>query len=160
MTFRRGRNKGNISRQQSADNSESTMVSNKQILSLGIAALSLLSAVPADRAWAVNPPSFDVKNSAELVAVCSTPTTDKNYSAAIHFCNGYVVGAFHNYQALAEQPMYQTLFCPDDPNGPKDDFVKGYVAFAKAHPQYDKDRAVTVLFKYMIDKWPCDRQMP
>lgn len=122
--------------------------------------LPLLTLLGSGTAFAVNPSQFQVKNAGDLVAVCSTPSTDPNYAAAIHFCHGYVVGAYHYYESLVTAPMYQPLFCPEGPQQPRDEFIKGFLAWAKAHPQYNKDLAVHVLFKYLIDKWPCNRQVP
>lgn len=136
------------------------MSSRKAIQRLSVSALSLFAALASGSGAAVEPSSFEVKNAGELVAVCTTPATDPNYAAAIHFCHGYIVGAYHYYESLVEQPMYQPLFCPTDPKAPRDQFIKDFITWVKANPQYNKDRAVHVLFKYMIDKWPCTRQVP
>lgn len=118
-------------------------------------------ALPASGiATAVEPSHFEVKNAADLIQVCTTPATDPNYASAVHFCHGYVVGAYHYYESLVTAPMYQPLFCPDDKQQPRDQFIKEFVAWAKAHPQYNKDLAVHVLFKYMIERWPCTRAVP
>ncbi len=111
-------------------------------------------------AGAVDASHFEVKSAADLIAVCTTPATDPHYMAAVHFCHGYIVGAYHYYESLVTAPMYQPLFCPDDKQRPRDQFIKDFIIWAKAHPQYDKDLAVHVLFKYMIDRWPCTRQVP
>ncbi|MGY6214377.1 Rap1a/Tai family immunity protein [Methylolobus aquaticus] len=123
-----------------------------------LAACATLGASAA--AGATSPSSFDVKNVAELVALCSTPASTPTYREAIHFCHGYVVGAYHYYEGLAVSPMYQPLFCPDSTQQPREQFIADFIAWSKAHPEYDKDRAVHILFKYMIEKWPCTREVP
>ena len=122
--------------------------------------LIVLVGLQCGAAFAVEPSHFEVKNAADLIQVCTTPNTDPNYAAAVHFCHGYVVGAYHYYESLVTAPMYQPLFCPDDKQQPRDQFIKEFIAWAKAHPQYNKDLAVHVLFKYMIDRWPCTRAVP
>lgn len=122
--------------------------------------LPVLAVPVSGAAGAVDASHFEVKSAADLIAVCTTPATDPNYTAAVHFCHGYVVGAYHYYESLVTAPMYQPLFCPDDKQQPRDQFIKEFVAWAKAHPQYNKDLAVHLLFKYMIDRWPCTRQVP
>ena len=125
----------------------------RSLISIGTLAVS-------GGAVAVDASHFEVKNAGDLVAVCTTPPSDPNYAAAVHFCHGYVVGAYHYYESLVTAPMYQPLFCPDDKQQPRDQFIKDFVTWAKAHPQYNKDLAVHVLFKYMIDRWPCTREVP
>lgn len=136
------------------------MLPNRTTLGLAVAAVASAAALSTPPAYAVNPSTLEVKNAAELVKLCTTPPNDPNYAEAIHFCHGYLVGAYHYYESLAEQPMYQALFCPDNPKPTRDIVVNGFVEWSKAHPQYNKDKAVTVFFKYLIDKWPCDRQVP
>jgi hypothetical protein len=126
----------------------------------GLGALAVLSALATGEAGAVAPTNFEVKTAADLVAVCTTPATDPRYAEALHFCHGYVVGAYHYYESLAAAPMYQPLFCPDSTQQPRDQFISDFVAWSKAHPQYNNDRAVHLLFKYMIERWPCTREVP
>jgi hypothetical protein len=127
---------------------------------LRVCALTACTAAGGGAAAAATPSNFDVKNVADLVALCTTPTGAPNYAEAIHFCHGYVVGAYHYYEGLAASPMYQPLFCPDSTQQPRDQFIADFIAWSKAHPEFDKDRAVHILFKYMIDKWPCTRALP
>lgn len=122
--------------------------------------LPLLTAFGSGTASAVEESHFEVKNAADLIAVCTTAPGDSKYTAALHFCHGYVVGAYHYYESLVTAPMYQPLFCPDDKQQPRDRFIKDFIAWAKAHPQYNNELAVHVLFKYMIERWPCTRQVP
>ena len=109
---------------------------------------------------AATPSDFEVKNVTDLVAVCDTPASAPNYREAIHFCHGYVVGAYHYYEGLAASPAYQPLFCPDSTQQPREQFIREFIAWTKSHPEYNNDRAITILFKYMIDKWPCTRALP
>lgn len=127
---------------------------------LRVLTVTLAAALGVGTASAASSSNFAVKNVADLVAVCSTPASAPNYREAIHFCHGYVVGAYHYYEGLAAAPAYQPLFCPDSTQQPRDQFIADFIAWTKTHPEFNQDRAVHILFKYMIEKWPCTREVP
>ncbi|MGR9088709.1 MAG: hypothetical protein ACU841_16795 [Gammaproteobacteria bacterium] len=60
---------------------------------------------------AVEPIHFEVRNNADLVAVCSTRPEDPNYIAAIHFCHGVGVGLVRYQEALQEGKDFDPIFC-------------------------------------------------
>ena len=60
----------------------------KQIQNIGTSGLILALAVFAASAVAVEPVNFEIRNNADLVALCSTKPGDPTYMAAIHFCHG------------------------------------------------------------------------
>ena len=50
--------------------------------------------------------------------------------------------------AQADDPLYTAAV----------HFCHGYaefIAWAKSHPEYGRERAVNTMFKYLIERWPC-----
>jgi hypothetical protein len=95
---------------------------------------------------------FTLQTTRDLVNVCSTPEDDPMRVAAIHFCEGYLVGAFQVYQkAIAPTTR---LVCMSQPPT-RDQGVAMFVEWAKAHPQYMNDSAVDGLFRFLSEGWPC-----
>lgn len=128
--------------------------------SITASALVLLSVLisPGDAA-ATTQEDFLVRNAEDLIRLCSTPKDDPLYVPAIHFCTGYLVGAYQYHESVNSGPGAQPLVCP--PNNPKptrNQAIADFIAWAKAHSEYHKDRAVDVMFRYMVEKWPCEKR--
>jgi hypothetical protein len=113
-----------------------------------LAALSL----PAQ---AISENQFMVHNTQDIIDVCTAPTTDPLYTAAINFCHGYLVGAYHYQEALYSGPDVKPVVCPPDPPPTHSEGVAKYIEWAKAHPQYANDRAVDSLSRFLAETWPC-----
>jgi hypothetical protein len=80
---------------------------------------------------------------------------DPLYMAAVHFCEGYLVGAYHYQEALYSGPDQTPLVCPPNPKPSRDQAIAEYIAWAKSHPEYGKELAVNTMMKYLIEHWPC-----
>lgn len=126
----------------------------KSIRSLISGGLLLALAASAGPATAVEPGNFDVRNNAELAALCSTPPTDANYVGAMSFCYGVAVGFLRYYEALREGNELEPLFC--FPEGTtRTQAINAYVSYSKAHPEYDKESVGDVMLKFLIETYPC-----
>ena len=55
---------------------------------------------------------FLVRTTQDYVAICSTSPHDPLYAAAMGFCHGYAVGAYHYYLAEAAGPKGTALRLP------------------------------------------------
>jgi hypothetical protein len=75
--------------------------------------LPLVSSLGTARA-AVTATDFQVRNTSELVNLCSVGQGDPMAAAAIHFCEGFLVGI---YRTLSEtqSTMRHKLFCVTGP---------------------------------------------
>ena len=59
---------------------------------------------------------FVVQSTEDIIALCTTAPDDPLYTAAIHFCQGYLVGAYAYYAAEASGPEGERLVCfPNNP---------------------------------------------
>lgn len=115
-----------------------------------LATLPLLPlAVPA-----VAPVNFEVRDNGDLVDLCSTPPADPNYVAAIHYCHGVAVGFARYYESISIGPDFQHIFCIPKAVT-RNQALTQYVAYSKAHPEYDRDALGNVLFKFLTETYPC-----
>jgi hypothetical protein len=112
------------------------------------AALSL--AVPAAFASAER---YQIRYAADLVDVCDTNPRAADAEAAAAFCHGYLVGAFHFYDAAI--PPEARFACAPDPTPSRSEVMNGFVTWAKAHPQHMQERAVETLFRFLATAYPC-----
>ncbi|HXX58386.1 MAG TPA: Rap1a/Tai family immunity protein [Thermodesulfovibrionales bacterium] len=116
--------------------------------------LSVLLMLPAV-VGAVSEKEFEVRTTRDLINICSAAPDDPLHTQAVNFCEGYLVGAFHYYQASTVGPKASKLICLPDPQPSRNDTVKMFIEWAKAHPQYEKDLPVETEFRFLIEKWPC-----
>ena len=126
----------------------------KQILaSLLFAMITFVTAVAA----AVTDGDFEVKTARNLLDLCTVGPEDSRYKEALHFCHGYLVGAYHYYLATLAGPNVKPLVCPSDPPPSRNAVISGFIAWARAHPQYMNEAPVETEFRYLTETWPCTR---
>jgi hypothetical protein len=106
-------------------------------------------------ALAATPEHFRVRSTADLVQICSTPTNDPIFAAAISFCHGYAVGAYQYYRASVSGPEGRPFVCLPDPPPSRTEGLQMFVAWARQNPQYMAEPAVETLFRWLATTWPC-----
>ncbi len=109
----------------------------------------------AGPALAASPPQFQIRNTADLVRVCSTDPGDEYFTTAIAFCHGFGVGAFHYY--VAATPAMDRFVCPPNPAPSRAKVTNDFVAWTRAHPEYMDKSAVDTLFRYLNTTYPCKK---
>ena len=122
-----------------------------------IVAACVYGAAVSSPAGAADVQNFYVKNAGDLVTLCATQPDDQNYIAAIHFCQGFAVGAFQYYQELVKSTPAAKFVCLPDPSPSRNDALAAFVVWANAHPQYLNDPAVDTMFRYLGETYPCNR---
>jgi hypothetical protein len=122
----------------------------------GLAPLALVLVLAAPPAGAaLTEEDFRVRNAQDLVDLCSSPESDPLNDAADHFCHGYLTGAWHYHEALANGPEGVRLVCPPNPAPTRDEVVAGFVAWAGQHPEYMNESGTDALFRYLTERAPC-----
>jgi hypothetical protein len=101
--------------------------------------------------------NFEVGTTRDLIDLCSVAKGDPMAKEAIHFCQGYIVGAFDYHVAQSAGPGGNCLVCLPDPPPDRDKVVAMFVAWARQHPQYMNEKPVETEFRFLIEKWPCVR---
>ena len=106
---------------------------------------------------AVTRDNFLVRNTQDFVELCTAPETDPLHTAAMAFCHGYGLGAFHYYRASTEGPRGKPFICLPQPAPSRAEGLQMFLAWVRGHPQYMSDPAVDTIFRWMASKWPCQK---
>ncbi|MCI0655256.1 MAG: hypothetical protein L0Y39_12390 [Methylococcaceae bacterium] len=122
-------------------------VSAAYLLIAGIASTAINAAVTDE--------DFKVNTSANLINLCSAAPDDPRYREAIHFCHGYLVGAFHYYRAQETGPKGSKFLCIPEPKPTRNEAIDRFIAWAQQHPEYRNEVPVETEFRFLIESWPC-----
>jgi hypothetical protein len=108
-------------------------------------------------AGAVTKEDFVAKTTRNLVNLCTVSADDPLHREAIHFCEGYLVGAYHFHISESAGPGGVRLVCFPKPPPSRDQAVSMFVEWVRAHPQYMNESPVETEFRFLIEKWPCKK---
>jgi hypothetical protein len=106
-------------------------------------------------AWAVTEEDFKADTTRNLFNLCAVAASDKMSQQAVHFCQGYLVGAYDAHIAENAGPDGIRLVCLPDPPPSRNEAAAAFVAWARAHPQYMNEAPVETEFRFLVDTWPC-----
>jgi len=120
-----------------------------------IAMLGIL--FPGLASSAVTEEDFVVKTTRHLINLCTASPQDPLYGEAIHFCHGYLVGAYHYSLAEASNDPNKLLVCFPEPKPSRNEAIALFVAWALEHPQFMTEMPVETGFRFMTEKWPCKK---
>jgi hypothetical protein len=98
---------------------------------------------------------FKVKTTQNLINLCTASADDPMREQAIHFCHGYLVGAYAYYEAEFSGPDTKPSICLPNPKPSRNEAIGMFVDWAKAHPQYMNEKPVDTEFRFLMEKWPC-----
>ena len=120
-----------------------------------VSAAFVITLLKAGVAGAITVEDFQVKTTQDLLGLCTVAADDPQAQQAIHFCHGYLLGAFHYHLAESDGPdAAKRLVClPAGVN--RNEAVAMFVEWVRAHPQYLKELPVETEFRFLIEKWPC-----
>jgi hypothetical protein len=123
-----------------------------------VSALMVLAALAAGNARAaVTEDSFLLRNTGDFVDLCSAEQSDRLYTAARNFCEGFAVGV---YRVLEEQDMARQsghMFCVLNPAPTRDQGIANFVQWAKADPKRLQLSAPDGIAMYLSTQYPCQR---
>ena len=123
-----------------------------------INALSLVALISPGIAGAVTDEDFQVKTTQNLLNLCTVPASDARAQEAIHFCHGYLVGAYQYHIAETGGPdIAKRLVCIPPSGVTRNEAIAMFVDWAKARPQYMNESPVDTEFRFLIEKWPCKK---
>ena len=117
--------------------------------------VSMTASAFTTSALAIEKDDFDAKTALQLANLCRAQPADPNYVAAIHFCEGFMVGAYRYHQATLDGPSTREVICLPEAAPSRDGAAAKFVAWLDGHPQYREDDAVEAQFKWLTDTWPC-----
>lgn len=105
--------------------------------------------------FAVTSEDFLVADTQDVVDICTTPETDPMYTAAIAFCQGYLVGAYQYHLALFGNGKSHPVVCLTEPKPTRSQAIERFIAWVKGHPEYGREKPAESLTKFLVDTWPC-----
>jgi len=100
---------------------------------------------------------FVAQKTQNLINLCTTSPQDPRSREAIHFCHGYLVGAFHYYQAQTANRQELKLFCSPEPKPSRNETIAMFISWAQKHPEYMNETPVETEFRFLAEKWPCKK---
>jgi len=118
--------------------------------------LFLLVFLPPVIAHAVSEKDFEVQTTENILNLCAASPDDPLYHQAINFCHGYLVGAYHYYEAVSSGPKGIRFVCPPDPMPSRNDTIGAFIQWVKARPQHWEETPVETEFRFLMEKWPCE----
>jgi hypothetical protein len=108
-------------------------------------------------AGAVSEADFQARTTENMINLCTAAPDDPLYQQAVNFCHGYLVGAFHYYEASSAGPGGVELVCPPKPRPSRNNAIDMFIDWAKAHTQYWNEPPVETEFRFLMEKWPCNQ---
>jgi hypothetical protein len=121
-----------------------------------LATLLLVGLAWPATAQTVTAEKFLVRTTADLVALCAPAPSDPLAVQAIHFCHGYLVGAFQ-YHVSDNAGNPSKKICLPNPPPDRNAAVAQFVGWANANPQYMGEPPVETEFRFIEATWPCRR---
>lgn len=121
---------------------------------LGAAAFLLAAGVANAQ---VTESNFVMRTTGDLVALCGVARDDPNAIAAIHFCEGYVLGLDHFAEATG-RPFRGELYCP--PEGlrmSRDELVAQFVGWQRRNPGLASEAPLDGIVRWAAATWPCKK---
>jgi hypothetical protein len=92
-----------------------------------------------------------------LINLCTASPEDPHHREAIHFCHGYLVGAYHYYQAQTAGNEELKLFCVPEPKPTRNETIAKFISWTQQHPQYMNETPVETEFRFLAEQWPCTK---
>src|SRR5262245_19627652 len=113
--------------------------------------------VAAGGAGAVTRDNFQLRDGADLVALCTVSEDDPLHAEAIHLCHGFAVGTYRTIMALTHYKNLEPLFCPPNPGPTRNEGIAAFVEWAAKNPQYQGDSPEEYVGRFLIVSLPCPK---
>ncbi|MGR9071860.1 MAG: Rap1a/Tai family immunity protein [Gammaproteobacteria bacterium] len=108
-------------------------------------------------ASAVSEEDFKVKTTQNLINLCTATPDDPQNKEAIHFCHGYLVGAFYYHLSEHTGPGVEPDICFPEPKPTRNEVIDLFLAWVKQHPEYLSELPVETEFRYLYENWSCKK---
>ncbi|MDZ7698961.1 MAG: Rap1a/Tai family immunity protein [Deltaproteobacteria bacterium] len=122
-------------------------------LGVGFVLVFLLPAL----AGAVEKGDFAVDTTADLMVLCTAPKGDLFHKEAVHFCIGFLTGAYHYHMVANSGPDGNPLVSLPDPPPKRSKVMSDFVEWVNRHPQYKDEEPVDTWFRFLVETYPCER---
>ena len=126
-----------------------------RIATMALLPICIIASLPSQAVFAADDGDFQAKTASQLARLCGADPEENNYVAAIHFCEGFMVGAYRYYRASLDGPSAHPAICLPQASPSRDGAAAQFVAWLGEHPEYRDANAVEAQFKWLSDTWPC-----
>ena len=106
---------------------------------------------------AVTEDDFLLRNTGDLVDVCSAAQQDPMYTAAVNFCQGFALGVFRVLQEEDMAKRSRHLFCVPNPAPTRNEGITAFVQWAKADASRMAQPAADGIAAFLADQYRCPR---
>lgn len=110
-------------------------------------------------ARAVTDDNFQLRNGADLVALCSVSADDPLREAAINMCQGFCAGVYQTILAFTMREKVDRLICPPDPPPTRMQAIERFVVWAKGNTQNQGERPADHLGRFLLQTYPCPKSV-
>ena len=104
---------------------------------------------------AVSTDNFLLRNTGDLVDLCSAGSTETLYTAAINFCHGFAVGVFRVLREEDEARKSGRLFCLPQQAPSRSEAIAGFVRWAQADSRRLQQPAADGIAAFLSQQYPC-----
>lgn len=132
----------------------------RMVWAASMVALGLLAA-PAARADELQD-AFLLRNTGDLVTLCTAPAESPRYATAAAFCQGFAVGVYRTAievdagLAARRGAGGRRLFCPSADGTPsRTEAVMEFVAWTRTHPDSLARPAIDGVSRFMAERFAC-----
>ena len=119
-------------------------------------AIAVLAVLGPARA-AVTEQNFVLRDTGDLVALCSASQSDPLYTAAINFCHGFAVGVFRVVHEEDAARRSGKIICLPNPPPSRNQALAAFVQWANADPSRLSQPADDGIAGFLSQQYPCDR---
>jgi len=106
---------------------------------------------------AVTEDSFLLRNTGDLVDVCTAAQADPMFTAAVNFCQGFAVGVFRVLQEEDMAKRSRHLFCVSNPAPTRNEGIAQFVQWAKADASRMAQPPADGIAAFLVDQYKCPR---
>ncbi len=122
-----------------------------------LSAFALCAAVPIGTAQAaVTEDNFQLRNTNDLVELCSATPSDPMYTAATNFCQGFAVGVYHVLQE-EDAASRNHIFCLPNPAPTRNEALANFIQWVKSDPRHMAHTPADEIAEYLAEKYKCPR---
>lgn len=111
----------------------------------------------ASSAHAVTQDDFLLRNTADLVNLCSAPSTDPLATAAANFCEGFGLGVFRVLDETEAAHQRRQMFCMPAQGPTRTQAIMAFVQWAKASPARLSMAPTDSIATFLSQQYPCPR---
>jgi hypothetical protein len=101
--------------------------------------------------------SFLLRNTGDLIDLCTATSTDPLYTAASNFCHGFAVGVYRVLDEEESARRTRRIFCMPNPPPTRTEGLASFVQWAKANPNDMADPPADGIAKFLNQQFPCPR---